>query len=127
MKIKSIELVLENCEVFKFDIKDITVKLEGVGLSIWGESIQLNTVEHAFVIVNKEAKAKGNWDNDDWAKRIHKDITQIHINYDNGSSIGYHLDWDTDSEYENPYETDIDKGDVMYYIISRTKRNPRDF
>ena len=95
--------------------------------SIWGEII-FKTAKDACIFIDKKATASGGWDNEKWQDRIHQDITQIHINYTDGTTEGYHLDWDIEtSDYRNSYETDIDDGNSMIYIVSKTKKSQDDF
>ena len=126
-KIKFIDIVLENCEVFTFDAKDVNLTLEGLGRS-YHNGYKFNTVKDAMIIINKSATASGGWDNKDWKERISKDITQIWVYYSDVDCVGYHLDWDIEkNEYKNTYEKDKDLGNVMCYIVSKKKKSIKDF
>ena len=124
-KVKKIEIVLENCEVYEFDGKDASIVVEGLGEHIYGGDV-FEVAKHTCILIDKDAKAIGDFDNADWQGRIHKDITQVHLHYESGENECYYTDWG-DSEYENEYETDIDDGDRMVYVISKEKKSYDDF
>lgn len=118
VKLEKVEIVLENCEVFTFSGQGIGIELGGIGKSVWGDKLEFDTAKYAKIVIAKDAKATGGWDNEKWQDRIHKDITQIHLTYTGGFSFGYHLDWDIEkSEYENAYETDTENENVKIYTI----------
>lgn len=117
--VKSVDITLENCESYEFDAKDISVRFKGLGRSLAYGSDYL-TAEETEICINKEAKATGGWGDGKWQNRIHKDITQIHINYTDGTSQGYFVNWG-EGEYENEYETDEEDQFHKIYIISKKK------
>lgn len=126
-EIKSYEIVLENCECFEFDPKDVMIEFDGLGKHFYGYD-EFTCVEHTLIGIHRKAKAKGGWENERWQDRIDKDITQIHVNYSDGSSICFWPKWCDDSDYENSFETDI-KGHplMLYYIISKDKTKFKGF
>ena len=128
MKVKYYDIVLENCESYRFESSGLDVYLEGLGLHYFGTE-SYKVAKHAMVCIEKQAKAIAlDEDSRPWQERIDRDITQIHIFYDNGESETYHLDWDMEySDYENAYETDIDEPFRKIYIISKTKKSLDDF
>ena len=125
-KIKSFELVLENCEVYTFDADKVDVRLNKIGKHFWGKDV-LQTAEEALIIIQKDCSYTGGWEDEKWFNRIHQDITQVWFKYEDGTEEGYHLDWCDDVKYENIYETDFDDGDRMIYIVSKTKKSQDDF
>lgn len=125
-KIKSYEVVLENCDSFEFDAKYVSAYIVQIGRSYFGH-YALPTAEHAAIMIEKRAKSYNVW-GDDWKKRIDRDITQLHINYEDGTHEEFHLNWDIEtSDYVNSFEKDIDDGDRMVYIVSATKNSLADF
>ena len=115
-KSSSVEIVLENCEFYRFDAKDVDILLDGIGRHFWGGFCDLTTVERCTIIIDKGAKPTNkleDWQDENWAKRIHKDITQVSVN-----GATYHVYWG-DGEWENEYEYDIDEGDRMVYKIGK--------
>jgi len=117
-----VEIVLENCEVFTFDACDVTVLVGGLGASFWSGDFVFDNAKYAKIYINKDAKASGGWENEAWQDRIHKDITQVHLHFEDGSSVGYHLDWDIEtSDYENSYEEDTENELQKIYTICNPK------
>lgn len=118
----SVELVLENCESFIFDDKDVDLYLDGLGKHWFGKQEFLKA-EHVAIVIHGDAQAQrgDDWGEEDWRYRINKDITQIHID-----GQCYWPVWG-DGEYENEYETDIVKPDAHIYIISKTCKRLEDF
>lgn len=121
---KAVEIVLENCEVYKFKAEDVTVLLDGLGRHFYGGADVLNYVSHCLIEIDKDAEPINDledWQEKDWRKRIHKDITQVWID-----GVGYHVAWG-EGEYENEHEIDIDDGTRMVYVISRTRKTLDEF
>lgn len=124
--IEEITIVLENCETFTFCSGDVSLLLDGLNKHIWG-GVEYNSVDHALIEIKKEAECNSEL-GEDWRKRIHKDITQVWLKYDDDSEVGYHFDWDIENgEYENNYETDLDDRGAKVYIISRDRKKREDF
>lgn len=118
-----IEIVLENCECYTFKREDVSILLDGIGRHIFGTT-DLQTVEHCLIRIDNKAKCANeleDWQSD-WQTRIHKDITQVHINGE-----CYYVEWSDESDYENDYETDIDTSFDKMYIISKTRKSEDDF
>lgn len=126
-KIEIVEIVLENCEVFAFEAKDVNIQLRGVGKNVWGES-SLTMVKEAYIQIEKDAIASGGWDNEKWQDRIHHDITQVWLNYSDGSQEGYHVNWSDKSDYKNYYQSEWeDKFTKNYFISPYSTVPPEDF
>lgn len=118
----TVEIVLENCEVFTFDACDISVIVKGLGKSFWSGDFVYNTAKYAQIYIKKSAEASGGWENEKWQDRIRQDIAQVHLNFADGSSLGYHLDWDIEgSDYENSYEEDTENEVEKVYTICNPK------
>lgn len=136
MKIKSVELALENCEV-------ITIDKELLGFLYLGDlnttfckeynSLLETTVCKDFAIEihrdlskNKETQYLFGQTDDERnpIERLlkYQDITQIQINFDNDSSKHYYAHWHDEDEYDNRYQYNKknDFGD-LYIVISEDK------
>lgn len=126
-KLKTIDIVLENCESFSFDAKYVDIQLRGIGKHIWGENC-FTRVKEAYIQIEKNVVASGGWDNEKWQDRIHHDITQIWLNYEDGSEEGYHVTWSDKSDYENYYQSEWeDKFTKHYFISPYSTVPPEDF
>ena len=126
-KVKSVDIVLENCEVYNFNADDVNVQLRGLGRNVWGADDFLIAKE-AHIQIKRNAVGSGGWDNDKWQDRIHHDITQVWFNYSDGTQVGYHLSWSDKSEYENYYQSEWeDKFYKNYFISPYTTVPPEDF
>lgn len=123
-----IDVVLENCEFFSFDAKSVAIWLNGLNKHIFGTTTY-NNVSHTALVIEDTVKVleNGTCDKEDWQKRIHRDITQIEVYYDNGEMDRYFVDWCMESDYENAYQKDIKEPFRHIYIISRTKKRLEDF
>lgn len=114
---KKVSIVLENCEYYEFKREDVDVYLDGLRLNYWGDWDKHWSVRNCLLLIKKQAKPLNkleDWQDTDWAKRIHKDITQIQIDGET-----YCVRWETSAEYENPYENDLDWHDRRAYVISK--------
>lgn len=124
----TIGLILENCEAYYFDRKDVDVYLDGLNKHYIGEN-EYNTVEHCVIIFHdsKENPIKpivfDDFQDKDWWKRISgtPDITQIHIN----DEI-YFVKWSGD-EWNNEYQTHSRSGGNKVIVISKTRKYLNDF
>lgn len=128
-KSELVEIVLENCEVYGFPKKDVSIELDGLGKVFYGD-LELNQVQHCAiqffdnlekplnVITYDESTEK------DWWKRIKQnpDITQICIN---GQT--YYVDWGGDG-WNNAYQTNLEEDNGRkIVIISKTRKSLKDF
>ena len=116
--LQSVEIVLENCEVYLFPPENIYTILRGIGKTVDGLGERL-TVEEVAIYIEKNIKTRTSleeWQKD-WEERIDRDITQIWFNYDEHSE-GHYVRWSNESDYENAYEKDIDRAFDKVYVIS---------
>lgn len=119
-----ISVVLENCEYYDFDEKNVTIILDGIRIERYGRFGAMYVVKHCLIEIENDAKTLNkleDWQTD-WKDRIDRDITQIQMDGET-----YHVNWEEDSDYENAYETDLHDEFVHTYIISKTKKNRDDF
>lgn len=117
-----VELVLENCEAYTFDIEDVDLYIDGLG-EHWFGNDKFIKAEHIAIVIHGDAKAEKMDDLDDesdWQHRIDKDITQIHLD-----GKCYWPVWEGD--YENIYETDIVRPDAHIYIMSKSRTSLEEF
>lgn len=131
-KLVKVDVVLENCEAYTFEAKDINLQVQNLGFNIWGKDPFLKA-EHIMLEIYDDAKAiEQDKDSEPWQKRIDRDITQIHLHFENGETIILWPEW-SDSDYENDFEKDIVQYNPTtdltkrYFIISRSKQKPSDF
>lgn len=120
-----IEIVLENCEVMRFNEKDCSVYLDGIGRHYYGEESDYTTARDVMIRIRDEANPEldPEWETEDWKKRLKvNDITQIWIGDD-----CYFVDWCEDSDYVNAYQTTTEDDLNLFCIISRTRKVPEDF
>lgn len=126
-KIEKIDIVLENCEAYTFSAKDVNLVAQNLGLNVWGDSPFLKA-EHIMLMIKKQAKAiSQDEDSEPWQQRIDRDITQIHLHFENGKTIVLWPEWGEDDSYENSLETDLDTPNDKTIIISPTKTMPEHF
>ena len=114
--LKSVEIVLENCEVYQFKPENVYTILRNIGKTVDGISTRL-TVEEVAIYIKKNAKAEHEDWQGAWDERINRDITQIHFNYENYSDC-YFVSWADGSDYENAYEKDFDRPFDKVFVIS---------
>lgn len=129
-KLKTVAVVLENCESYTFRAENVNLIVQNLGLNCWGQSVFLKA-EHIMLEIEKVAKpfSDDSFEHEDWQNRISQDITQIILAYDDGTQYTLWPAWSDESDYENTYETDqvSDNGMEMIYIISPLKSKPCHF
>ena len=59
-KVKSVDIVLENCEVYNFNANDVNVQLRGLGRDVWGVDDFLIAKEAHIQIKKNELTAEIN-------------------------------------------------------------------
>lgn len=129
--IKSIELVLENCEdiliegkhIGHFYLSDIRYSIQKVGRN----TLKLNTCRHLSISINREADAKYCWyDMESDHTKFHRlgtfrDITSIRVNFEDDTSEHYYVDWSND-EYTNQYQSNYrNKFGDLFIVIDKEK------
>lgn len=133
--VKSIELVLENCEALAFQSKDVGVfSMVGVTRKIGRIAINsISETEHADEVLLELRNTSNTLDayTTTWSDneelpfdRIQKyaDITSIVVGYEDGSEDQFYVDWNGASEYSNEYQTcGVDRFGNLYLVISRTR------
>lgn len=121
-----VEIVLENCEWYAFDSKDVDVYLDEIRMH-YHRGKKYNLAKHCLIFIKSNASPieKIEFENTGWKQRIDKDITQVIIDGET-----YFVDWDMANSFENSYETDIDESErrnEMVYIISKTRKTINPF
>lgn len=99
MKIKSVDIVFENCEslkfmypdIFYFDIGEVTQKYK----SYLGSICLCNTIDDFELCIRKDAVPQCNIFNNmkNPLDRIMNDITQLHVEFLCGQKILYYINW----------------------------------
>lgn len=131
-EIAKISLVLENCDSLDIYRKDIGIfYLGGISKSfsrIASNSISESQVASEFYIeIHKDANTNENRDinfSDDEMpfERIakHQDITQIGLEFEDGTFDHYLLNWEGDSDYENEAQTSVvsDVNGSLFIVVS---------
>lgn len=107
-EVKSVMLILENCEAFEIDRKHIgEFYVSGIERTIQRSacnSISEDFIAKSFNIqIHKDANIKTGWKDTTMFERIEnfKDITQLLITYDDGTSENLFVDWISENEYSN--------------------------
>ena len=120
------DITLENCEVYTFDPKDVSVYLEGHKRHIFGEDTY-DTYKHVCILIEKNAKAVGNgpFEQDSWQERICRDGGDI-VSLDYGETR-YWVNWNDDDEYSNSYQKVIEREGDFIIIISKTRHTLEEF
>lgn len=119
MKLKNVALVFENCEYGTVQAVDIrSIRLTGITETISGQGDRdisfSKSVKNVYLHIRK---------NDvDLTERLFKynDITQIELNYDNGMSRLYYVEWPSTSEYNNSRQKvkESHDGEGIWIIVS---------
>ena len=135
--IKSVEFILENCEMITIDGKYIgNFYLGDVSYSI--NRIACNSIEELYwtnnfyISINRKADKKENIKytlgeinkNRNIFNRLtsYPDITSITVNFSNGKSKSFYVDWNEDDEQNNSYQKTYvnDFGD-LFMVINKNK------
>lgn len=117
-EVKSIELVLENCEMIEikrehigsFNLSNIRRSISRIAANSICDSL---SAEDAFIQISSKANTINSysftWDDNKILPfdRLtqHKDITAIEIHYEDGSNEYIYVNWGGKSDYTNLYQT----------------------
>ena len=131
-RLKSVEIVFENCEMLEVDSSDI----EDLHL-MWDKGDlqkdrSSNKLNKAFYLDSAIIKIKNSGNLEyEWAgclntsfKRIlaYNDITQIYLKYEDGSEDAFYVQWPETDEKENSKQQVILRSDGLLILISPVSR-----
>ena len=127
-KVKQIDIVLENCEVFKVPIEHIDISATGIkrNISTWnsdGTVLDELSADKVILIINSGAfNITSNFD-ESLLDRItkHQDISHIDIIYDDGTNDYVAVPWG-DEEYVNTKQSSTVDEDRLIIRIEEEKK-----
>ena len=134
-RLKSVEIVFENCEVITVnnsDVEDLHLIWDKGDLQKDVSSNKLNKVFYLDSAIIK-IKNSGNLEYE-WAgclntsfKRIlaYNDITQMYLKYEDGSEDAFYVQWPETDEEENSKQQVILQEDGLLILISSVDRGNR--
>lgn len=137
--VKTVDLVLENCEVITIDAKNIDMfYASDVKRSIYfrdgfySESLSANEIGISITVnANVNSSYTDNWNSEirllPFDRLIKSnDITHFDINYQDGSNEYIRVNWGGDSDNNNPYQTRKIDAEGLHIVISPA-RNVEDY
>lgn len=133
-EIKSIEIVLENCEAIRIDRENLGYfNIDNIKRSI--SRMAMNSVsdylsaEKIFIQISSKANNHSSFIFTCHEGEVtpfdrilkYSDITSVVVNYENETSEEIYVDWGGDSDYTNPYQSVAinEKTNDLYIVISK--------
>jgi hypothetical protein len=136
-KIKSIDIVFENCEEFNIPascveflyatINKKTIRVQNYSNHEECEQSESLTAKYFKICISNideipDSTMMGTTIGEKFITRIQgNDITQIHIQYNDNSTFWFHVLWNYDNEYCNTYQYNCIKDNNLWIIISKDK------
>lgn len=104
---KTIDIVLENCEIWTFKQKDIRFSFSEIEDFEFSDQDMRIFFKKGYLVIRKDAKARENFENDkDWQKRFRiPDIVSIDVD-----GIRFFPEWIGDEIQHNEAQTLEDDG-----------------
>ena len=135
-EVKSIELVMENCEVFKIERKHIGElhigKIERQIGRTACNSISEDFIANEFQIqIHHNANIVMEDSNGSMFERInaYNDITRVYVNYSNGDSEWFYTDWNHENDLFNSYQSTVisEVNGCLFIVINKNTYALKEF